>query len=74
MTGHSDDLPVLVVDGVHFADFDGFAREFSRLLCNDTWRGIWMRSTTCCEEVRDAGVRLGVEMAQLRVVSESARL
>jgi hypothetical protein len=33
------DLPVLVIDGAHFSDFDGFAREFSRPLCNCTWRG-----------------------------------
>ena len=39
MTSQSDDLPVLVIDGVSFSDFDGFAREFSRLLCDYTWRG-----------------------------------
>jgi hypothetical protein len=39
VTNHSDDLPVLVIDGAHFADFDGFTREFSRLLSNHTWRG-----------------------------------
>lgn len=33
------DLPVLVVDGANFVDFDGFAREFSKLLCRYTWRG-----------------------------------
>jgi hypothetical protein len=32
-------LPVLVIDGALFSDLDGFAREFSRLLCNHTWRG-----------------------------------
>jgi hypothetical protein len=32
-------LPVLVIDGALFSDLDGFAREFSRLLCNYTWRG-----------------------------------
>ncbi|GAB3742064.1 hypothetical protein GCM10027598_73460 [Amycolatopsis oliviviridis] len=30
MTGRGDDLPVLVVDGARFSDFEGFAREFSR--------------------------------------------
>jgi hypothetical protein len=39
MTSKSDDLPVLVIDGANFADFDGFAREFSRLLRNYAWRG-----------------------------------
>ncbi|SRR6266496_444618 len=39
MTNPNDDLPVLVIDGAHFSDFDGFAHEFSRLLCNYTWRG-----------------------------------
>jgi Barstar (barnase inhibitor) len=39
MTSRSDDLPVLVIDGANFSDFDGFAREFSRLLCDYTWRG-----------------------------------
>jgi RNAse (barnase) inhibitor barstar len=39
MTNKSDDLPVLVIDGADFSDFDGFAREFSRLLCNYRWRG-----------------------------------
>ncbi|WP_447004933.1 barstar family protein [Saccharothrix isguenensis] len=39
MADHSDDLPVLVVDGARFSDLDGFAREFSRLLCHYTWRG-----------------------------------
>lgn len=33
------DLPVLTVDGTRFADFDGFAREFSGLLHDYTWRG-----------------------------------
>ena len=32
-------LPVLVIDGARFSDFDGFAREFSRLLRDYTWRG-----------------------------------
>ena len=39
MTNQGDDLPVLVIDGTDFSDFDGFAREFSRLLCNYTWQG-----------------------------------
>lgn len=39
MTDRSDDLPVLVIDGARFSDLDGFAREFSRLLCHYTWRG-----------------------------------
>jgi len=39
MSGLSDDLPVLVIDGANFSDFDGFAREFSRLLRYYTWRG-----------------------------------
>jgi hypothetical protein len=39
MTGQSDDLPILVIDGANFSDLDGFAREFSRLLSNHTWRG-----------------------------------
>jgi RNAse (barnase) inhibitor barstar len=39
VTGQSDDLPVLVIDGANFTDFDGFAAEFSRLLGNYTWRG-----------------------------------
>ncbi|MGO1051981.1 barstar family protein [Crossiella sp. CA198] len=39
MTDQRDDLPVLVVDGARFSDFDGFAREFSRLLRHYTWRG-----------------------------------
>jgi RNAse (barnase) inhibitor barstar len=39
MTEHRAGLPVLVIDGAHFSDFDGFTREFSRLLDNHTWRG-----------------------------------
>jgi hypothetical protein len=39
MTSQSDELPMLVVDGANFSDFDGFAREFSRLPCDYTWRG-----------------------------------
>lgn len=33
------DLPVLVVDGALFTDFDGFAREFTKLLRDYTWTG-----------------------------------
>jgi len=39
MTSQGDDLPVLVIDGANFSDFDGFAREFSRLLRDYAWRG-----------------------------------
>jgi hypothetical protein len=39
MTNQSGDLPVLAIDGADFSDFEGFAREFSRLLCNYQWRG-----------------------------------
>lgn len=39
MTKPSDDLPVLVIDGARFSDFEGFTREFSRLLHNHTWNG-----------------------------------
>jgi hypothetical protein len=39
MNEPSDGLPVLVIDGAHFSDLDGFTREFSRLLVNYTWRG-----------------------------------
>jgi hypothetical protein len=34
-----DALPVLVIDGADFSDLDGFAREFSKLLRDHTWRG-----------------------------------
>ncbi|WP_394620865.1 hypothetical protein JNUCC0626_17715 [Lentzea sp. JNUCC 0626] len=33
------DLPVLVVDGALFSDFDGFARAFTTLLDDYTWTG-----------------------------------
>jgi hypothetical protein len=36
MTVGSDALPVLVIDGANFSDLDGFAREFSSLLCHYT--------------------------------------
>lgn len=39
MTKQSDGLPVLVIDGAHFSDLDGFTREFSGLLDNHTWQG-----------------------------------
>lgn len=39
MTNESDILPVLVIDGAAFCDFDGFAREFSRLLRHHEWHG-----------------------------------
>lgn len=39
MATDGDVLPVLVIDGANFSDLDGFAREFSRLLCHYTWRG-----------------------------------
>ncbi|MEU3764924.1 barstar family protein [Amycolatopsis keratiniphila] len=39
MADHSDELPVQTIDGARFSDFDGFAREFSRLLDGYTWRG-----------------------------------
>lgn len=31
--------PVRVIDGANFADFEGFAREFSKLLRDYTWNG-----------------------------------
>lgn len=49
MTVKGGEPPVLIIDGADFSDFDDFAREFSRLLTNYTWRGIWMPSTTCSE-------------------------
>jgi RNAse (barnase) inhibitor barstar len=39
MAMDSDALPILVVDGANFSDFDGFAREFSKLLCHHSWHG-----------------------------------
>jgi hypothetical protein len=38
MTNQSDELPVLIIEGANFSDFDGFGREVSRLLCDYTWR------------------------------------
>ena len=34
-----NDLPVLVIDGSKFEDFEGFTREFSLLLNNYRWHG-----------------------------------
>ncbi|WP_410636636.1 barnase inhibitor [Amycolatopsis sp. cmx-4-83] len=39
MADRRDDLPVLTIDGARFSDFDGFTREFSRLLGDYRWRG-----------------------------------
>jgi hypothetical protein len=39
MAINDEDLPVLTIDGGNFSDFDGFAREFSTLLCHHTWQG-----------------------------------
>ncbi|MEV6852159.1 barstar family protein, partial [Actinoplanes sp. NPDC051411] len=39
MATDGDALPVLLIDGANFSDFDGFAREFSKLLHHYTWRG-----------------------------------
>lgn len=39
MADRSDELPVLTIDGACFSDFDGFAREFSRLVDGYMWRG-----------------------------------
>lgn len=39
MASVGDGLPVLVIDGARFSDFDGFVREFSKLLDDHTWRG-----------------------------------
>ncbi|MCX2947718.1 hypothetical protein [Lentzea sp. NEAU-D7] len=38
-TAEPGELPVLVVDGALFTDFDGFAREFTKLLDDYTWEG-----------------------------------
>ena len=36
----ADDVkPILTIDGAHFDDFAGFAREFSSLLDNHSWQG-----------------------------------
>ena len=32
--------PVLVLDGAWFSDFEGFVREFDKLLGGDVWNGI----------------------------------
>jgi hypothetical protein len=39
MTDPIEKLPMLIIDGAGFCDFEGFTREFSRLLDHDTWRG-----------------------------------
>jgi hypothetical protein len=39
VTRPSGDLPVLVVDGAVFSDFQGFVHEFTRLLDDYTWHG-----------------------------------
>ena len=39
MASDNDALAVLVIDGAMFSDYDGFAREFSKLLSHYTWRG-----------------------------------
>lgn len=39
MAKQSYNLPVLLIDGAAFSDFEGFTREFSRLLANHEWRG-----------------------------------
>jgi hypothetical protein len=38
VTKSSGDVPVLVIDGTCFSDFEGFTREFSRLLEDHAWR------------------------------------
>ncbi|GIM97658.1 hypothetical protein Ato02nite_094510 [Paractinoplanes toevensis] len=39
MVTSGEELPVLTIDGANFSDLDGFAREFSTLLCYHTWHG-----------------------------------
>jgi hypothetical protein len=39
MADRRDDLPVLTIDGACFSDFEGFTREFSRLLRDHAWQG-----------------------------------
>jgi hypothetical protein len=39
VTAQNDGLPVRVIDGARFSDFEGFAREFSGLLCDYEWQG-----------------------------------
>jgi hypothetical protein len=58
----SDDLPVLIINGANFSDFDGFARECSRLLKNYTWRGnLDTFNDLLRGRIRDTGTRLGAE-------------
>jgi hypothetical protein len=74
MANQGDHLPVLIVDGARFSDFDGFVREFSRLLGNYTWRGnLDAFQRPAPRGFRDARERMGAEVAQLRVVSARAR-
>jgi hypothetical protein len=66
MTNEHDALPVLVIDGAAFSDFNGFARELSRLLCGYTWRG----KPGCLQRhsprgLRDTRERMGAAVAQL---------
>lgn len=49
MVTSGEDLPVLTIDGANFSDFDGFAREFSTLLCHHAWHGNLDASTTFFE-------------------------
>lgn len=39
MTDQREDRPVRTIDGAAFDDFEGFAREFSKLLDEYPWRG-----------------------------------
>ena len=39
MTERPADLPVLVIDGAAFTDFEGFRREFAALLHDYVWHG-----------------------------------
>ncbi|MEH0825905.1 MULTISPECIES: hypothetical protein [Micromonospora] len=59
MTNQSDCLPVLVIDGARFADFGGFVREFSQLLCHGTWNGHLDALTTSFEEASARPTRGG---------------
>jgi hypothetical protein len=68
VTKPSGDLPVLVIDGAFFSDFEGFSREFTRLLDDYTWHGNLDAFTTYSQVASAHGGRLGAEVAQLRVV------
>ena len=39
MTEQNAAVPVLIIDGALFSDFEGFTREFSRLLDDHAWHG-----------------------------------